>query len=691
MKLTRGIIYDIEVMPRVFLVTCLDISTGIIRVFEISKRRNDYFDFRRYLDHLKVMNYFMVGFNNFFYDYPVVHSLLFGVELDEDTSWEDIAKKAWSMSNEVLSSTTRYENVIWEKNQYLFQIDLYRLHHFDNKAKTVSLKRLEFNMRRKNVVEYLDGFDRDIESDQEFEELIAYNKEDVMVTYQFWCFSQDALQFRHSLISKFGTSVLNYNDTKIGEQLIKIELSKGGEWIDFNKKTHRDTILLNDIIFPNIKFIQREGKELLKKMRSMTVFVEGGERFEWNSSVLYREKKKRIAALKEVVKGFRDEIKTRERTKDDLEYLEAKKNLEELSERFCDEVLTCSLGGVNFDLGKGGLHAADSWRAFRRIDWPGWKIKDVDVTSFYPSIAIEYGMKPEHLPDSYLSFYSWMKTERLKYLKKSPINMMYKLALNGTFGKTKSMYSFLYDPQYALQTVINGQLFLLMLWDMLIERLEPGKDILFIQANTDGMTYLVKDEMEEIEKSICALWEKRTRMSLECVEYDSMFLRDVNNYVARDVEGNVILKGDYNYKELFDGNLNTCSGVQWYKDHGGMVIKKAAVNFLLDNVSIEDYIVEHKDIYDFFFCTNVPRNSELYFDDERIQRNSRVLLTKKGGELYKVMPPLKGKKERRYLSIFSGKTVTVCNDLGKQKDYDIDYEFYIEQTKELVKGFNYGS
>lgn len=687
MKLTRGIIYDIEVMPKVFLVTCLDISTGIVRVFEVSKRKNDYFDFRRYLDNLKAINYFMVGFNNFFYDYPVVHHLLFNLEMDEDLSWEDVTASAWEKSNEVVSSSMRYENVIWEKNQYLFQIDLYRLHHFDNKAKTVSLKRLEFNMRRRSVVEYLEGFDKDIENDEEFQELIDYNREDVMVTYQFWCFSQDALQFRYSLIDKFGAAVLNYNDTKIGEQLIKIELQRGEERVDFNARTHRDTIRLSDIIFPNIRFIQSSGKQLLAKMKGMTVFVENGERFEWNSSSSYRQMKKRIAFLGDVLKGYREEIKRGTRAKDDPEYLEVKENLEELSGRYCDESITCSLGETSFDLGKGGLHAAEPWTVFRKSDWQGWKIKDVDVTSFYPSIAIEYGMKPEHLPVSFLSTYSGMKVQRLKYPKKSPINMMYKLALNGTFGKTKSLYSFLYDPQYALQTVVNGQLMLLMLWDMLTDRIEPNKNIKFIQANTDGMTYLVRDEFEKTEKSICSLWEKKTKMSLESVEYESIFLRDVNNYVARDINGGIKLKGDYNYKELFDGDLENTSGVQWYKDHGGIIIKKAAVNFLLDNVPIEDYIVDHNDIYDFFFCTNVPRSSELYLDEERIQRNSRILLTRGGSELYKVMPPLKGKKEKRWLSIFNGQTVTVCNHLLGNEEFDIDYEFYIEKSEELVKGF----
>ena len=683
MKLTKGIIYDIEVMPKVFLVTCLDISTGTIRVFEVSKRRNDYFDFRRCLDDLKARDYFMVGFNNFFYDYPVVHSLLFDLELDPDLSWQDVTTKAWSKSKEVISSSMRYENVVWEKNQYLFQIDLYRLHHFDNKAKTVSLKRLEFNMRRKNVLEFTEGFDRDIEEDEEFEKLIAYNKEDVIVTYHFWCFSQEALHFRESLVPKFGLPVLNYNDTKIGEQLIKIELSRGDVWVDFSKKTYRDKIPLNEVIFPDLRFVQKEGKDLLARLRNMTVFVEGGERFEWSSSSFYRENKARIAALKETVKTLGA------RGKNDPDYLEAKANLKELSERFCDETVSCSLGGVSFDLGKGGLHAATSWGVFRKDDWPGWKIKDVDVTSFYPTIAIEYGMKPEHLPDAYLSFYSWMKTERLKHPKKSPINMMYKLALNGTFGKTKSVYSFLYDPKYALQTVINGQLMLLMLWDMLTERLEPERDIVFIQANTDGMTYLVREEKEEVEKDLCSSWEKKTRMSLECVEYESMFVRDVNNYVARDVKGNVKLKGDYNYKELFDGDLGQSANVLWYKDHGGMIIKKAAVSFLLDKVPIEDYISNHKDIYDFFFCTNVSRSSELYLDEERIQRNSRILVTRGGAELYKVMPPLKGKREKRWSSIFSGRTVEVCNDLnGKEEERrDIDYDFYIEQTKELVRGF----
>lgn len=675
MDLRKTIIYDLEIMPEVFLGTFLDISTGIHRTFEISWRKNEHFLMLNYLDTIKNNGYVMAGFNNYYYDYPIL-DIIWGI-LDP---FEDIPAVAWEKSEAILHSDSRFENAIFESDQKILQIDLYKIHHFDNKAKTVSLKRLEFNMRRRDIVEYSRGFSESAKTDAEMEELIAYNLEDVMATYQFWCMSLEHIQFRNSLIPDFGVAVMNYNDTKIGEKLIANKLEAVVDRDQLWKQTWREYIDVKDIIFPVVRFTDPVLRDLLSRMRRLRAFIVG-ESFEWNDHGDYLEGKVRVENAEKNLAELKREVREKKRKKDDPELTSAKERLDALVSRYHDWQLSVTVNGANFDLGKGGIHSAVGWSVFRKE--PGWKIKDVDVTSFYPSIAIEYGMRPEHLPEEFTEIYTKLKEDRLKYPKGTAQNLMLKLALNGTYGKTKSKYSMLYDPQYALQTVVNGQLLLLMLWDMLSEI----DGIRLVQANTDGLSYMAREEDEERELAICSRWEELTRMSLEHVEYESMFIRDVNNYVARSVDGKVKLKGAYNYKELYCGDP---TGVVWHKNHSAIVCQKAAVAFLLDGVPVDVFVRSHNDVFDFFYCTNVNRKSRLLWGDEEVQRNTRYLVSPTGKPLTKVMPPLaKSPNKERLIGINKDQLVSVHNTVRSTDptDYDIDYDFYVAEATKLVEGF----
>ena len=62
-----------------------------------------------------------------------------------------------------------------------------------------------------------------------------------------------------------------------------------------------------------------------------------------------------------------------------------------------------------------------------------------------------------------------------------------------------------------------------------------------------------------------------------------------------------------------------------------------------------------------------------------------------GAELTKVMPPLKGKTEERRIAINKGARAFVYNyveDWMSVASYEIDYDWYIQQAKDLVEGFD---
>ena len=150
-----------------------------------------------------------------------------------------------------------------------------------------------------------------------------------------------------------------------------------------------------------------------------------------------------------------------------------------------------------------------------------------------------------------------------------------KIVINSTYGACKDVYSAAYDPRQANLITLNGQLMLLDL----IEHLEaiPGFDL--IQSNTDGLIISLPNDDESFDKmdDICYEWEQRCNMELEFDEIESIYQKDVNNYVFRFVNGKLERKGAY-VKELnpLDFDLP--------------IVNKALVDYMMNKVAVETTI-----------------------------------------------------------------------------------------------------
>lgn len=183
-------------------------------------------------------------------------------------------------------------------------------------------------------------------------------------------------------------------------------------------------------------------------------------------------------------------------------------------------------------------------------------------------------------------------------------------------------------------------------------------------------------------------------------------------------------KGVYEYENL-----------GYHQNQSNLVSRKAAEHYLLHGDSYEDFIRNHKDIYDFMLRAKVPRSSKLVGVDEfgvdiPLQNICRYYIASEGLQLVKVMPPveaertvrlykgsdgedyyaytdgdrkkyekvpktLRGKSYEfikeyvepspdRRIGIDTGNNVRVCNDIN---DYNggIDYDYYIEECKKLIE------
>jgi len=184
------------------------------------------------------------------------------------------------------------------------------------------------------------------------------------------------------------------------------------------------------------------------------------------------------------------------------------------------------------------------------------------------------------------------------------------------------------------------------------------------------------DHKEEADKK-CEKWMEITGLELEEGVYKRMALRDVNNYLALDLEGKVKQKGAYQSKDM-----------GWHQNQSALVIPKAAEHALLYDGDIEEFIYNHKDIYDFMLRVKTPKTSRLVGvdedgEDQPLQNITRYYVSNDGVNLIKCMPPLEGQENERRIGVQSGWKVTPCNNIKNYKG-DINYEYYVKEARKLV-------
>jgi len=95
----------------------------------------------------------------------------------------------------------QFANTVKLDERYVKQIDLFKIHHFDNKAKMTSLKMLEFNMREQNIEDLPFPVGQELNPD-EIDVLIKYNEHDVEMTRVFAIKSESQIAFREQLTHK---------------------------------------------------------------------------------------------------------------------------------------------------------------------------------------------------------------------------------------------------------------------------------------------------------------------------------------------------------------------------------------------------------------------------------------------------------------------------------------------------------
>jgi hypothetical protein len=412
---------------------------------------------------------------------------------------------------------------------------------------------------------------------------------------------------------------MNHNDTKIGKDYFAMKLEEAGVALyDFGPKgrtprqTKRPVIHLKDAILPWITFHSPEFNRVLGWLKDQSITETKGV--------------------------FND--------------------------------LTAVVNGFTFVFGLGGIHGSVESEVIESDS--EHVIVDLDVTSYYPNLAITNGFHPEHLGKTFVSIYKHLFEQRKSYPKKSAESAMLKLALNGVYGDSNNQFSVFYDPLFTMSITLNGQLLLCVLAEGLLEI----EGLRLIQVNTDGLTVRVPRANKWLVDTAAAAWQQRTGLNLEEAVYKRMSIRDVNNYLAEYENGSVKRKGAYEHD------------MEWHQNHGGMVIAKVAEKVLVEGAPIRETVEQWPEIMDFMLRTKVPRSSYLAIERDgvtsQLQNVTRYYIAEGGGHLFKWMPPLKAKPGVwRKIGVESGWGVQPCNDIRDAGKLPVDFDYYIREVEKL--------
>jgi DNA polymerase elongation subunit (family B) len=630
----KVLIYDIETLAEMFLVGIYIPDENKYVEFEVSKTRYQLERFIAFSEEYK--EFYWVGYNNLRFDSQIIEWVIRKNHLFAEKSNLEVTAMIAQKAQDVIDDANYDVFADYKEVELtLNQIDLFRIHHFDNKNRRVSLKRLQFEMDLENIEEMPIHHTKIGMTYEDIKLTRHYCKNDVMSTYEFYKVTigetnhplykgNNQINLRLDIEKEFGIPCINFSDSKIGDEIIKKYYSeeKRIEIKDLPRKGFfRKTIHVKDCIAKYVTF----------------------KTFQLEQFLIY---------LKNMKLGMDDDLK---------EHI-----------NFYDVV---------YSFMKGGLHSENKPEIFEADD--NYLIIDWDVSSYYPAIIINNKQYPFHLGKEFLIGYTKMFEKRLElkpFAKKDKkINGIVgalKLAVNSVYGKSSEMTSWIYDRRLTMFTTITGELSLMML----IEAYEL-KDIHVISANTDGVTIKIhKDKLDEMVK-INEWWCNLTGYQLEKTDYSKIIFSTVNDYIAIKTDGEIKKKGDF----LTDFEL--------HKNKSARIVPIALERYFIDGIPVDETINNHNNPFD--FCIRKKSTKDFHYEGYRKGKDPviynkliRYYVSDNGEKLMKIKNDDSDSTAPNVAQVEAGewfcKVVNHLPAKTRVSSMNVNYEYYIEKAEKLI-------
>jgi len=650
-------IMDYETLKNCFIAVFEHYKNSERKVFVIHDLKNDLKDFIDFLIENKKNKEWHISYNGLAFDSQVTHYILDNHALWETLSGCQIAEIIYEYAVKCINRNDNKEFQDYAPfRMQIGQIDLFKMHHWDNPQKMSSLKWIQYSMDWDNLLEMPIHHTTEIKNQSEIDIVISYCINDVLSTKEIYNKSQSQIKLRKELSKNYNINLYSASEPRISKELFSYYLS---EKLNIPKKdiknmrSHRNNIKLSDLILNYIKFESLEFKLLLDKFKTIEVHADN-------------------------LKGsFKHSIKYK---------------------------------NVNTYFGLGGVHGANVPGVYKSDE--EFVIITSDVVSFYPNLAIQNSWSPGHFPKKeFCDQYRWFFDERRKIPKKDPMNYVYKIILNSTYGLSNDKDSFFYDPEMTMKITINGQLSLMMLYEMIMENIPQAQAIM---QNTDGIETKIPRTHLQKYMEICTEWESITTLKLEHNEYQKLVLADVNNYIALSNYKQVEMSEWREIQKEFPHYLFKVEDSKFmyapckltgrfdfhnlalHKNKSKLIIPKAIYHYFIHDILPKDYLESNKNIFD--YCIGSKSKGDWkqmsrcikngVYEEKEIQKINRYYICKtEHPEACKITKV--NKKDNREIQLEAGQWMQVLFnkvDIKPKWDlYKINQNYYFQLIESEIE------
>tara|TARA_R110001592_G_scaffold728_3_gene3917 strand:- start:676 stop:2562 length:1887 start_codon:yes stop_codon:yes gene_type:complete len=613
---------DYETLSNCFVAVFKHYKTEETHIFSVCSLQNDYEKFSEFLKENIENNEWHISYNGLAFDAQITHNIIKNHENLLLMDGEEIAQEIYGYAQISINKSNNKEFQDFPEWQMsIKQIDLFKLNHWDNRAKMSSLKWIEYTMDWDNILDMPIHHETKITTQQQLSVIIGYCINDVDATKEIFNRCKPLIELRKNLTDEYNINLYSASEPRISKELFAYYLSKELRIPKYDLKklrTFRNVIKINDLILDYINFKTPEFNNLLNKFKTVEINpnqTKGGFKY----SVAYK--------------------------------------------------------GVKTHFGLGGAHGAAKAGVYKSDD--DNIIMSSDVTSFYPNLAIMNKISPAHLDKkAFCQLYEWFFTERKKIPKSNPMNYVYKIILNSTYGLSNDKNSFLYDPQFTMFITVNGQLTLMMLYEMIMEAIPEATPLL---QNTDGVETVIPRSKVDLYMEVCKKWEEITNLNLEHDIYKKLILADVNNYIAIDNNGKSKCKGRFEFENL-----------ALHKNKSKLIIPKAIYQYFVNDILPEETIKQNKNILDYCIGGKSKGNWQQVArsiknnqgHEENLQKINRYFISNDGVKIIKV-----NKSDKREIQLESGRWMqTIFNNRKEKewKDYDVNEKYYLDAIQKEI-------
>lgn len=645
-------VHDYETLKNCFTAVFEHYKTTETKIFVVHDLRNDFNEFVSFLEENFKNKEWHISYNGLAFDAQVTHYIIDNYFKWEDLTGCEIANIIYKYAQYCIQKSNNNEFMDYPQwKMKIGQIDLFKMHHWDNAAKRSSLKWIQYSMDWGNMLDMPIHHTTEITTLEEIDTILEYNINDVKSTKEIFNRSTELIKLRKELTNTYDINLYSASEPRISKELFAYYMSQK---LNINKRdlkqmrTFRETINLNEIILPYVNFKSLEFKNLLERFKAVKL------------------------------NGYN--------LKGSFKY-------------------SVNYKGVKTDFGLGGVHGANKAGIYESND--DMVIMSSDVTSFYPNLVIRNKWAPGHFPaEEFCDQYEWFFDERRKIPKSNPMNYVYKIILNSTFGLSNDKNSFFYDPELTMRITVNGQLSLMMLYEMIMERIPNATAIMH---NTDGLETLIPRQYVDEYMAICKEWEDITNLELEHDTYQKLVFGDVNNYIGindyKEVDlttwRNVMEKNPhYKFKVEKDkfyfapakmkGRFDFF-GLALHKNKSKLVIPKAIYQYFVNDILPEDYLKSNTNILDYCIGSKSKGDWEQKaryitkgeYKEETLQKINRYYISNNGVKIIKV-----NKNDQREIQLESGAWLqTVFNSIEIKQNWDqynVNKSYYLNSIEQEI-------